>query len=137
MSLIEKYLFLLVDTFYGNFALSANEEMAIWVMNDFKETSDVVWLITFLGVILAALTNYLMGVITNNIFIRYATEANTIRYENIKKIWAKYHFVMLLLCFIPTFAKTLLVLCGFLKFRLVRSVLFLLVAKSAYYLYFI
>jgi membrane protein YqaA with SNARE-associated domain len=133
MNLVEKYIFLFVDTFYGNFIFTTDYEWALVVMKDFGYLNHITWMIALLAVACVGMTNYLIGVIFYNIFIKYSLSDSVLRYQNIKNVWQKYYFLVLPFCFMPPFAKTLIVFCGFLRFKLLRSLLFLLIFKSLYY----
>jgi hypothetical protein len=134
MTLTEKYLFLFVDTFCSNLALSITDGFAVGVMKDFGYVGFQMLSLTFLGIVCAGVVNYLFGRVLYNIFVRYMSDDNLLRYKNIKSIWDNYHFIWFWLCFIPDFAKVMLVVCGFIRFKFMRSIFFLAFFKGVYYL---
>ena len=135
-TLAEKYFFLFTDTFYNNLIISMNNEMAIWVMHKIGCFNTIALLFYgFLGVLCAAVINYIFGYLTYNIFIKSAQNNNS--YMIVQNIFSSYGGFILLLCFFSIFAKLLLVLCGVMRYKFLRSVLIMSLCRVFYYLLYV
>lgn len=133
MTVNEKYLFLFIDTFYGNLILSIQDDFAFKAMNIFGHNGLTTWTITLFAVLLAGLGNYLFGYVLYNIFIKHASDATKTQYLQIGAVWSKFHIIALCFCIMPIMAKLLILLCGFIRFRLLRCLMILTACKYAYY----
>ena len=134
MNISEKYFLLFTDTFYGNFTLSMQEDFAFTVMQKFGENTYFFWTATLLGVLCAGMVNYLLGYVVYNMFIKYASQDTTTRYQEMQSIWKRIYLLPFGLCLIPLGAKIIILFCGVLRFRFLRSLLLLLILKYVYYL---
>jgi len=134
MTLNEKYLLVFTDTFSGNLVLSMQEDFAFTVMHKFGHHTSFLWIATMLAIFCAGIINYLLGYSLYNMFLKDASQATIIRYCNIQSVWRKFYIIPFFLCLVPNIAKFVILFCGVVKFRFLRSLLLLLVFKYVYYL---
>ncbi len=132
MTLAEKYWFLFVDTFFGNFIFSLQNEFAFSALATFGAPKNIVLLITLSAVMFSGIVNYVIGASIYNILTTYK-EIPEIRYQYFQQLFNKYHLLVLWLCFSSFFAKVLITLCGFLAFKMFRSLLLLMFFRTIYY----
>ena len=133
MKLIEKYVFLFADTLYSNFVLSINNELALGVMQHLGQTNVTTWVIVFVAVTIIGSVNYVFGILAYNIFIKYSSALNKLRYDNACLLWNKYYLPIMLFCIFHPFAKILVFFAGFAKFAFWRSIVILLICKALKY----
>lgn len=125
----EEYVLLFVDTFYSNFLLCVKEDFAFSAMHNFGYNMQLVWPVT-LGAILAALiVNYTFGVLLAKMFDAENNQA----YQMYKNLWHKYYLVIFVFALLPIAAKVIIVICGFFRFKFLRSLFLGLIIKSFYY----
>jgi membrane protein YqaA with SNARE-associated domain len=132
MTLAEKYWFLFVDTFFGNFIFSLQNEFAFSALATFGTSKNIVLLITLSAVMFSGIVNYVIGASIYNILIKY-TAISKLRYQYFQQLFSQYHLLVFWLCFSGFFAKIFITLCGFLAFKMFRSLLLLMFFRVIYY----
>ena len=135
MTQIEKYFFLFIDTFYGNFLLSFESDFAFSTLIAFDYPKSALLFISLCATILAGIANYTLGVVAYNIFIKNSN-IGQLKYQHYKQIWEKYHLTFFWLCFSSFFAKIIITLCGLMHFKMPRSLILLILFRGIYYLLF-
>lgn len=122
MKPIEKLSLLFTDTFYNNLILSFDSETAFWAIYEFDGLSQSVIIVGLAAIICAMMANYSFGVILHNMFIKEAQKERLFKYNSLSGMWQRWHMTLFCLCLVPNVYKVFLVLCGFLKFNLSRTI---------------
>ena len=125
----EKYFLLFVDTLYSNFLLCVKEDFAFSTMQNFGYDMRLVWPITLGAIFVALIVNYIFGVLLAKIF----EAENNKSYQMYQNLWHKYYLVIFIFALLPIAAKAIIVICGFFRFKFLRSLFLALIIKLFYY----
>ena len=131
MTNIEKYTLLFVDTLFSNFILFAQNGFAFTAMGNFAYPKFYVWLVTMLSLLLASSANYLFGWLLSNIFA--SEKFDTKLYLHYRQMWSKYYIIIFCLALLPLFVQLSVAICGFMRFKFLRSIVLGIVMQVFYY----
>jgi membrane protein YqaA with SNARE-associated domain len=134
MNLNEKYVLVFTDTLYSNLILSTQEDFAFAAMYKFGHHTTFLWEVTILATLCAGAVNYALGKTAYNMFLKAANQDTTDRYYAIQSIWRKFYLLPFALCLVPSLSKFIILFCGVVNFKFLRSLLLLLIFKYVYYL---
>ncbi len=134
----ELLFFILIDSFTSNLAFITNSELAIWVALQLSAVPKILIVAAaFVGVICANFANYFLGRIVRNIFVNKISKGSESK-ENIgvlRSIYNNFGIYLLVLGFIPVYSKFVVFFGGFTKYRMIRVVFIVALAKACYYYY--
>jgi len=127
--------FIVVDTLSSNLFFIPSSELAVWVVPKLSALSISLLLsLTFIGVLLAHLINYVFGRIIVNILVPVAGNKEVVaNIDVLKEIYKKFGYYLLTIAFIPVFGKFVVLIAGFTRFKWFPAVLIATVVKVVFY----
>ncbi|MES2214956.1 MAG: hypothetical protein V4485_02920 [Pseudomonadota bacterium] len=136
MTQFEAYLFLFTDSFFSNLVITAKLELAVHTMK-LLGGYDLGWvfIIALLGSSAATPLNYLAGIVGYNLYRLSPDKQIQSKYQKITIFFEKYGKYILLFAATPNIGKFTILVAGFTRFGLMRTILYTTISRSIYYVY--
>ena len=137
MNLIEIYLLLFTDSLVTNLVINPSSEIIIDSMQVFHSYNPYIIIVTATAAFTAAsLINYLFGRLCYKILAPVAANESK-SLENKVNILRKWEYIILLLSFVPFFGKFILLIAGFCRINIFKTIAISVLVKFIYYAWFV
>ena len=132
----EAYLFLLNDTFFSNFVLSTNSEVAVYAMQVFGTYDKfLMFWVLVVGAMCAIIMNYVFGRVLYNLYKFSPDQVIHTKYHKLSNFFAKYGNYIMLLVVVQPFGRFVVLIAGFVRLGIVRTTIIAVAYKALYYCY--
>lgn len=136
MNQYESFSFLFTDSLCSNLVILPKKELAIYVMKIMGGYDvNTTFIIGILGALCAVPINYLFGIVLYNLYRASSDQNIQQRYQKLTAFFNKFGYILLLLSAVPFVGKFMVLISGFVRYGILRSIIFASLSKAAYYFY--
>jgi membrane protein YqaA with SNARE-associated domain len=133
MSLVEAYLYLLIDSICGSMILPPNSPYIWAVMLKFEYNKTLIITIATIGSSLGYSFNYLLGILCRSLQMGPSTKNKSIILK-LADLYKRKFYWLLLLSFVPVFGEVLTLLSGILRINYWRFLALVTVSRLGFLL---